>query len=302
MLSWERCGLPSREVILDMPLVTGIELLEDARKRDYAVGAFNVNNMEIIQAIIAAAEEERSPVILQASQGAIKYAGIRYIRALVTAAAEEARVPICLHLDHGPSFEQVMECLRYGFTSVMFDGSHLPYEENVRLTAKAVEAAHAVGVSVEGELGKIGGVEEEIRVEDWDVVLTDPEVVPDFVQRTGVDYLAVAIGTKHGFYKGEPKLDFDRLARIHQLMPDLPLVLHGGSGIPEEHIRRAIPLGVRKINIDTELRAAFVGRAREIMAEKPQEIDPRKILGPAREAMKEKVKEKMRLFGSSGKA
>ncbi|HEY8487847.1 MAG TPA: class II fructose-bisphosphate aldolase, partial [Thermaerobacter sp.] len=166
-----------------MPLVTGIELLEDARKRDYAVGAFNVNNMEIIQAIIAAAEEERSPVILQASQGAIKYAGIRYIRALVLAAAEEARVPICLHLDHGPSFEQVMECLRYGFTSVMFDGSHLPYEENVRLTAKAVEAAHAVGVSVEGELGKIGGVEEEIRVEDWDVVLTDPEVVPDFVER-----------------------------------------------------------------------------------------------------------------------
>ncbi len=225
-----------------MPLVTGIELLDDARRRDYAVGAFNVNNMEIVQAIIAAAEEERSPVILQASQGAIKYAGIRYIRALVTAAAEEAKVPICLHLDHGPSFEQVMECLRYGFTSVMFDGSHLPYEENVRLTAKAVEAAHAVGVSVEGELGKIGGVEEEIRVEDWDVVLTDPEVVPDFVERTGVDYLAVAIGTKHGFYQGEPKLDFDRLARIHQLMPDLPLVLHGGSGVPEEHIRRAIPL------------------------------------------------------------
>lgn len=285
-----------------MPLVTGIELLQDAQRRGYAVGAFNVNNMEIIQAIIAAAEEERSPVILQASQGAIKYAGIRYIRALVMAAAEEAKVPICLHLDHGPGFEQVMECLRYGFTSVMFDGSHLPYEENVRLTAKAVEAAHAVGVSVEGELGKIGGVEEDIRVEDWDMVLTDPETVPDFVERTGVDYLAVAIGTKHGFYKGEPKLDFQRLARIHELMPNLPLVLHGGSGIPEEHIRRAIPLGVRKINIDTELRAAFVGKAREIMEAKPEEIDPRKILGPAREAMKEKVKEKMRLFGSSGKA
>ncbi len=283
-----------------MPLVTGKELVQMADQGGFAVGAFNVNNLEIIKAIVESAEEEGSPAILQASQGAIKYAGIDYIAAMVKAASEQVTVPLALHLDHGTSFEQNMLCIRKGFTSVMFDGSGYPLDENIRRTQEVIKVAHAVGVSVEGELGKIAGTEDDISVEERDALLTDPEEAKKFAEETGIDFLAVAIGTAHGPYKGEPKLDFDRLERIRSLT-DTPIVLHGASGVPEASIERAIDLGVRKINIDTNLRQAFTEGLKSKIAEKPEEIDPRKLLGPAKDAMKEVIKEKMRLFGSSGR-
>jgi len=263
------------------------------------VGAFNANNLEIVQAIVEAAREEGAAVIIQASQGAIKYAGIEYITAMVRAAAEGLDIPMALHLDHGTDFGQVMRCIRHGFTSVMIDGSALPFEENVALTARVVEVAHAVGVSVEGELGRIGGTEDDVSVSDREATLTDPEEARRFVELTGVDCLAVAIGTAHGFYRGKPQLDFDRLKEIRDAV-DVPLVLHGASGVPDEDVRMAISLGIAKINIDTELRHAFVSALRARLEELPREIDPRKLLAPAREAMKEKVREKIRLFGQRG--
>jgi len=284
-----------------LPLVTMTELLQEAEKGKYAVGAFNCNNMEIVQAIVAAAEEESAPVIIQASQGAIKYAGLEYIVGLVRVAAAGSKVPIALHIDHGTSFEQVMRCIREGFTSVMIDGSKLPLEENIALTNRVLDVARAVGVSVEAELGKIGGTEDDVSVSEREASLTDPEEAKIFVEKTGVDALAIAIGTAHGQYKGEPKLDFDRLEKVRQLV-DVPIVLHGSSGVPSEAIAKAIKIGVSKVNIDTNLREAFVNRTREVLAANPNEIDPRKILGPAREAMKEVIKEKIRLFGSSQKA
>ncbi len=284
-----------------MPLVPAKELLEAAEKGNYAIGAFNCNNMEIIQAIVEAAEEENAPVIVQASQGAIKYAGLEYITALTKIAAENTKVPVALNLDHGTSFEQVVRCIRYGFTAVMIDGSAHPLQENIAITKKVVDVARAVGVSVEAELGKIGGTEDDITVDEREATFTDPQEAKEFVEATNVDALAVAIGTAHGVYKGEPKLDFERLREIRSLI-NTPIVLHGSSGVPDEAISKAISLGVRKINIDTNLREAFVKKARQVMEEKPNEIDPRKILGPAREAMKEVIKEKIRLFGSSGKA
>lgn len=284
-----------------MPLVTVSELLKKAEQERYAVGAFNCNNMEIVQAIVAAAGEEDAPVIIQASQGAIKYAGLEYIVGLVKVAAAGTDIPVALHLDHGTGFEQVMRCIRQGFTSVMIDGSKLPLEENIALTNRVLDVARAVGVSVEAELGKIGGTEDDISVSDREAMLTDPEEAKIFVEKTGVDALAIAIGTAHGQYKGEPKLDFERLRKVRKLV-DVPIVLHGSSGVPDEAVRKAIELGVRKVNIDTNLREAFVNRAREVLKEKPEEIDPRKILGPAREAMKKVIQEKIRLFGSSGKA
>ncbi|MDN5293780.1 MAG: fructose-bisphosphate aldolase, class [Eubacteriales bacterium] len=284
-----------------MALVPISELLQKAEEGGYAVGAFNCNNMEIVQAIIAAAEAERAPVIMQASQGAIKYAGIDYIVAMAKTAAEKATVPVALHLDHGTSFEQVMQCIRYGFSSVMIDGSKLPLEENIALTNRVVAVARAVGVSVEAELGRIVGTEDEISVTEREAFMTDPEEARYFVEKTGVDALAVAIGTAHGRYKGEPKLDFDRLEKIRSLVK-IPIVLHGSSGVPDDQIRRAIELGVRKINIDTNIREAFVEKMREVLAADPNEIDPRKILGPAREAATEIIREKIRLFGSAGKA
>ncbi len=284
-----------------MPLVTVSELLKKAEQERYAVGAFNCNNMEIVQAIVAAAGEEDAPVIIQASQGAIKYAGLEYIVGLVKVAAAGTDIPVALHLDHGTGFEQVMRCIRQGFTSVMIDGSKLPLEENIALTNRVLDVARAVGVSVEAELGKIGGTEDDISVSDREAMLTDPEEAKIFVEKTGVDALAIAIGTAHGQYKGEPKLDFERLRKVRELV-DVPIVLHGSSGVPDEAVRKAIELGVRKVNIDTNLREAFVNRAREVLKEKPEEIDPRKILGPAREAMKKVIQEKIRLFGSSGKA
>ncbi len=282
-------------------LITLKEMLGEAQKNGYAVGAFNTNNMEIVQAIVESAEEERAPVILQASQGGLKYAGIQYIVAMVKAAAEQASVPVALHLDHGTSFEQIMQCIRHGFSSVMIDGSKLPLEENIALTARVVEAASAVGVSVEGELGKIGGTEDDITVDEKDALFTNPEEASLFVEKSGVDALAIAIGTAHGPYKGEPKLDFDRLGEIKKRVA-IPLVLHGASGVPDASICRAIEMGICKINIDTDIRQAFARGVSRVLAETPQEYDPRKILGPAKVEMKEVIKTKMRLFKCSAKA
>jgi fructose-bisphosphate aldolase class II len=297
--------------------------LQRAKREAYAVGAFNIQNLESLLAVVEAAAEERSPVIVAVTPSAIKYAGLNYLARLVKTAAEASPAPMSLHLDHGEDIETVKKCLEAGFTSVMIDGSHLKFEENIALTKRVVDVAHPRGVSVEGELGRLAGIEEK-TVEEREAVLTDPKEAEEFVKRTGVDALAVSIGTSHGAYKfkGEPRLDFERLRLIRERV-DVPLVLHGASsvpqwiiekatkygaelagakGIPEDHIKKAIALGIKKINIDTDLRLAFTATVREVLANSPKEFDPRKILGPAKEAMKEVVKAKMRLFGSSGKA
>ncbi|HEX3032167.1 MAG TPA: class II fructose-1,6-bisphosphate aldolase [Bacillota bacterium] len=284
-----------------MALVPITQLLDKALKGGYAVGAFNCNNMEIVQAIMAAAEAEQAPVILQASQGAIKYAGLEFITGMVKVAAESATVPVALHIDHGTSFDQVMQCIRSGFSSVMIDGSKLPLQENINLTKKVIDVAHAVGVSVEAELGKIGGTEDDIHVDERDAFFTDPEEARVFAEATGVDALAVSIGTAHGQYKGIPELDFPRLEKIQSLVK-IPIVLHGSSGVPDDAIQKAIKLGVAKVNIDTNIREAFVAACREVIAKDAKEIDPRKILGPARDAATAIIREKIRVFGSSGKA
>ncbi|NMA95791.1 MAG: class II fructose-1,6-bisphosphate aldolase [Clostridiales bacterium] len=282
-------------------LVTLKEILQDAQKGGYAVGAFNVNNMEIVQAIMEAAEEQRSPVILQASQGGLKYAGVDYIAAMARLAGEKASVPVAVHLDHGTDFEQIMLCIRNGFTSVMIDGSQYPLDENIEITKKVVEVSHAVGMSVEGELGKIGGVEDDVAVDAKDATMTDPKEAALFAKETGVDAFAIAIGTAHGVYKGEPKLDFERLKAIRDAV-DTPLVLHGASGVSDDAIKKAVELGICKINIDTQIRQAFTRGVHSVVENQPGEYDPRKILGPAREAMKEIVSAKMQLFGCAGKA
>ncbi|MGS0765830.1 class II fructose-1,6-bisphosphate aldolase [Syntrophomonas curvata] len=284
-----------------MALVSVNELLLKAEQGGYAVGAFNANNMEIVQAIVQAAEKENSPVIMQASQGAIAYAGLNFITEMVRLAAVSASVPVALHLDHGTDFDQVVKCIRSGFTSVMYDGSKLPLEENIAMTKKVLDMSRPIGVSVEAELGKIGGTEDNVQVSEKEALYTDPEEARYFAEQTGVDSLAIAIGTAHGQYKGEPKLDFERLRKIKALVR-IPIVLHGSSGVPDQSIRRAIELGIRKVNIDTNIREAFVGEMRRVMAEKPDEIDPRKILGPAREAAVAIIREKIRIFGSAGKA
>ncbi len=284
-----------------MALVPVADLLRKADKGGYAVGAFNANNMEIIQAIVRAAEQEQAPVILQASQGAISYAGLDYITGIVKIASEASNVPIALHLDHGTDFGELMRCIRIGFSSVMYDGSKLPLEENIAMTRKVLEIARPIGVSVEAELGKIGGTEDHITVSDQEAMFTSVEEAAYFVRETGVDSLAIAIGTAHGQYKGEPRLDYERLAAIKAVAP-VPIVLHGSSGVPDEAVRKAIELGVCKVNIDTNIREAFVWKMRELIAANPGEIDPRKILGPARDAAKDLIAEKIRLFGSSGKA
>lgn len=284
-----------------MPLVSVDELLKKAEDGGYAVGAFNCNNMEIVQAIVAAAEAEKSPVIIQASQGAIKYAGLNYIVSLVETAADSVSVPVALHLDHGTSFEQVIKCIRYGFSSVMIDGSKLPLEENIKITNKVLEIARPLGISVEAELGKIGGTEDDITVSEKEAMFTDPQEAKRFVEETGVGSLAIAIGTAHGQYKGKPELDFARLKEIKELVK-IPIVLHGSSGVPDEDIKKAIQLGVRKVNIDTNIREAFMKGVKDALAKNPAEIDPRKVLGPARTEMTAIVQEKIRLFGSSNKA
>ncbi len=299
-----------------MALVTTKKMFEDAYKGGYAVGAFNVNNMEIVQGIVDAAKEVDAPLILQVSAGARKYAKPAYLKKLVEAAIIDSNLDIALHLDHGDSFEICKQCIDDGFTSVMIDGSHLPYEENIALTKQVVEYAHAHGVVVEGELGKLAGVEDEVNVKAEDATYTDPNQAVDFVKRTGVDSLAIAIGTSHGAYKfsGEAKLDFKRLETISQLLPDFPIVLHGASsvvqefvemcntyggsipgaqGVPEDMLRHAATMGVCKINIDTDLRLAMTGAIRKFLAENPGEFDPRKYLGVGRDAIKGMVKHKL---------
>ena len=304
-------------------LLTNRDLLVPARKKGYAVGAFNINNLEALLAVTEAATEEKSPAIIAVTPGAIKYGGLPYLSNMVKTAAEICPMSISLHLDHGEEFETVSKCIKAGFTSVMIDGSHLKFEENIALTKRVVDIAHPKGITVEAELGRLAGVEEK-TVDEKEAVLTDPNSAKEFVDRTNVDALAVAVGTSHGAYKfkAEPKLDFERLRKISMKI-DLPLVLHGASsvpswiiekaskygaelkgakGIPEQHIKKAISLGIAKINIDTDLRLAFTATIREVLANSPREYDPRKILGPAKDAMKEVVRSKMRLFGSSEKS
>lgn len=309
-----------------MPLVTTKEMFRKAYEGNYAVGAFNVNNMEIIQGIVEAAKGENAPLILQVSAGARKYAKHIYLTKLVEAAIEDSGLPIVLHLDHGDDFEVCKSCIDGGFTSVMIDGSKHPFEENIALTKKVVEYAHSKGVVVEAELGKLAGVEDAVKVDTKDATYTDPDQAVEFVQRTGCDSLAIAIGTSHGAYKfkGEPSLDFARLETITKLLPNFPLVLHGAStvlpefvelcnkyggnvpgaqGVPEHMLLQASKLGVCKINIDTDLRLAMTASIRKHLTENPGDFDPRQYLSPARTAIQEMVAHKMRsVLNCSGKA
>ncbi|HZJ77240.1 MAG TPA: class II fructose-1,6-bisphosphate aldolase [Clostridia bacterium] len=311
-----------------MPFVTTKEMFEKAYKGGYAVGAFNVNNMEIIQGIVQAGQKLNAPLILQVSAGARKYANHTYLTKLVEAAVIDSKLPIALHLDHGPDFETCKSCIDGGFTSVMIDGSHLPYEENVEVTKKVVAYAHARGVTVEGELGQLAGVEDDINVSAEDASYTNPEQVEDFVTRTGVDSLAIAIGTSHGAYKfkpgQKPELRFDILEDISKSLPGFPIVLHGASsvvpefvkqindfggalpdaiGIPEEMLRQAATMAVCKINIDSDLRLAMTAAIRKHLAENPSHFDPRQYLAPARSAIEAMVAHKIeKVLGCSGKA
>lgn len=307
-----------------MPLVTGKAILDKADRGGYAVGAFNINNMEVLQGIAKAVKEKSSPVIIAVSEGAIKYAGLKYIVNMVRIAVEDTGITAALHLDHGQNLELIKSCIDSGFTSVMIDASHLPFEGNMKETKKVVEIAHAKGVSVEAELGRLKGVEDIISVSERDSILVDPDEAKQFVTGTGVDSLAPAVGTSHGAFKfkGEAKLDFERLKKVKEYCR-IPLVLHGASsvpqwvlekavkyggqvkgarGVPEESIKQAISLGINKVNVDTDLRLALVGAVRQVLTDTPQEIDPRKILGPARDMIYKVVLEKVDLLGSAGKA
>ena len=300
-----------------MPLVTSTEMFKKAYEGHYAVGAFNVNNMEIIQGIVAAAQQEKSPLILQVSAGARKYANHIYLMKLVEAAIEDTGLPICLHLDHGEDFDICKACVDGGFTSVMIDGSNHPFEENIEMTRRVVEYAHERGVVVEAELGRLAGVEDAVKVNTKDATYTDPDQAEEFVERTGCDSLAIAIGTSHGAYKfkGKPELDFARLEKITNLLPGYPLVLHGAStvipsfveecnkyggkldgaqGVPEDMLLQAGKFGVCKINIDTDLRLAMTASIRKHLVENPGDFDPRQYLKPARQAIQDMVAHKMR--------
>jgi len=284
-----------------MPLVSMNEFLPKAKEKKFAVGQFNMNNLEFAQAIADAAAELNSPFIYGVSEGALKYMGMEYTVAIAKAAAEKTGLPIALHLDHGSSFEVAMACIRAGFSSVMFDGSHYPLEENIRLTKEIVKAAHAMGVSVEGELGTIGGVEDDLSVDEADAALAKPEEAIYFYEETGVDALAIAVGTAHGMYSGEPNIRYDIIEAVASKVP-VPIVLHGGSGVPDESIRKSIAAGVGKINVNTENQVACTAKIREILGNDAKVIDPRKYLGPARTAMIEVVKSKILLFGSANQA
>jgi fructose-bisphosphate aldolase class II len=309
-----------------MPLVNTKEMFAKAYAEGYAIGAFNVNNMEIIQGITEAAKEENAPLILQVSAGARKYANHTYLIKLVEAALIETNLPICLHLDHGDSFDLCKSCIDGGFTSVMIDGSHLPFAENIALARKVVEYAHPRNVVVEAELGRLAGVEDEVKVAEHEALYTDPDEVEEFVTKTGVDSLAIAIGTSHGAYKfkGEAKLRFDILEEVGRRLPGFPVVLHGASsvlpeyvdiinknggkmpnakGVPEEMLRKAASMAVCKINIDSDLRLAMTAMIRQSFNEKPENFDPRVYLTPARAAIKEVVKHKLvNVLGCNGKA
>ena len=306
-----------------MPLVGTREMFKKAYQGGYAIGAFNINNMELLQAIVDAGTEERAPLILQVSAGARKYARQEYLIHLVQAAMETTDIPVALHLDHGDSFELCKACVDGGFSSVMIDASHHPFDENVAITRQVVEYAHAKGVPVEAELGKLTSTSDEPGARE--AVYTDPQEAVEFVKQTGCDSLAISIGTSHGAYKfkGEATLDFPRLEKIQGLLPNYPIVLHGASsvpaelvdicnkyggklpgtkGVPEVFLARAAKMAVCKINVDTDLRIAMTGAIRKAFAENPSEFDPRKYLGPARDAVKQVVKGKVRLFGCAGKA
>lgn len=309
-----------------MPLVTSKEMFKKAYEGGYAIGAFNVNNMEIIQGITEAAKEENAPLILQVSAGARKYAKHVYLMKLIEAALEDTGLPICVHLDHGDDFEICKSCIDGGFTSVMIDGSKHPFEENIRLTKQVVDYAHEKGVVVEGELGKLAGIEDAVNVSEKDAAFTDPDQVEEFVKRTGVDSLAIAIGTSHGAYKfkGEAKLRFDILEEVQKRLPNFPIVLHGASsvipefvetinkyggqmpgakGVPEDMLRKAASMAVCKINIDSDLRLAMTASIREHFAQYPDHFDPRQYLKPARENIKKLVKHKLvDVLGCAGKA
>lgn len=311
-----------------MPFVTSTEMFKKAYEGGYAIGAFNVNNMEIIQGITEAAKEQNAPLILQVSSGARKYANHTYLLKLVEAAIIETDLPICLHLDHGDTFELCKSCIDGGFTSVMIDGSHHAYEDNVALTKKVVEYAHDHGVVVEGELGRLEGVEDDVKVAAGEGGYTDPDQVQDFVSRTGVDSLAIAIGTSHGAYKfkpgTKPQLRFDILEEVEKRLPGFPIVLHGASsvipefvemintyggkmpdaiGVPEDMLRKAASMAVCKINIDSDLRLAMTGTIRKYFAEHPDHFDPRQYLKPARQAIKDMVTHKIvNVLGCNGKA
>ncbi len=312
-----------------MALVNTKKMFEMAYKNGYAVGAFNVNNMEITQGIISAIAEEKAPLILQVSRGARKYASISYLNAIINVSvAENPDIPIATNLDHGDNFETCKQFVDDGFTSVMIDASSLPFEENIKVTKQVVEYAHPRGVVVEAELGQLGGIEEDVVGVDADDIskhVADPNQVQEFVEKTAVDSLAVAIGTSHGAYKfkKEPKLAFDIIQEIAEKLPGFPLVMHGSSsvlrefvdlinkyggdmpnamGVPEESVSKAAKLAVCKVNIDTDLRLALTAKIRQVFAEKPSEFDPRKYLGPGREAIKEMVKHKLHVLGCAGKA
>ncbi len=305
-------------------LVTNKEIQAEAQKGKYAIGAFNTSNIEITQAIIEAHEEMNAPVIVATSTSAIKYCGIEVLSSVVRTMAQKAKIPVSLHLDHGTDYDLIISCIRNGWTSIMIDGSHAPFEENVALTKEIVKICHAVGISVEAELGRLGGIEDNISVDERDARLTDPDEAVRFVEETNCDTLAIAIGTSHGAYKfkGDAKLAFDRLEEIRSRV-DAPLVLHGASsvipevlekankyganlgaakGVPAEDIKKAISLGITKVNIDTDLRLAFTAGVREILTEKPEIFDPRKIIGAGRSYIKEIVKSKIELLGSANKA
>lgn len=285
-----------------MPLVTLKSVIDESRGKGYAIGSFNFNGIEDARGIIEAAEEKNSPVILMASMSAVKYfGGVKPCAAFIKALAEDSPAPIVLHVDHCDDIGMLKDCVDYGFTSVMIDGSALNFEENVAITARTVEYARKFGVSVEGELGRLGGREENVDVSDRNANMTDPNAVEEFVARTGVDALAISIGNAHGFYKGTPKLDFERLIAIRKLV-DCGLVLHGGTGIPEPDFIRAVQCGMNKINVGTELKYACSQTARACMAAKPNEIDIRKLVGDNRKACREIVLHKIDLFGSAGMA
>ena len=282
-----------------MPLVTSKEMLLKAQKGGYAVGAFNAENMEMVKAIIQAAEELKAPVMIQTTPSTVKYGTVETYAAIVAAEAAKASVPVCLHLDHGSSFELAMQAMHAGYTSVMIDGSKLDFEDNIKETKRVADVAAALNIPCEAELGKVGGKEDDLEAEaDTN---TDPQEAKEFVERTGVDSLAVGIGTAHGVYKGEPKLQFEILSQIKEVV-DIPLVLHGTSGVPDEAVEECIKRGICKVNYATDLRIAFTNGLNKYLAEKPDTIDPKKYSAAGREEVKKYVMSKMKVCGSVGKA
>jgi tagatose 1,6-diphosphate aldolase GatY/KbaY len=283
-----------------MTLVTTKEILLKAQKEKYAVGAFNVENMEMVIAVLSAAEEMNAPVIMQTTPSTLKYAGVDYFFGNVKAAADKTTIPVALHLDHGTDFALAVQAMKAGYTSIMIDGSHNEYEENIAITKRVVDVATAIGIPVEAELGKVGGKEDDLDGGVGDSY-TNPEEAKEFVERTGVSSLAVAIGTAHGFYKGEPKLDFDRLSSLQKAV-SIPLVLHGASGVPDVAVQEAVQKGMAKVNFATELRVAYSKGIKEYLKAYPETYDPKKYNLAGMDTVKELVKHKIEVCGSRNKA